>query len=316
MLGPIFTREFLTVPRRDRHFTSRVAALGLLWVIGITAWQATVGFTADAQLGETARFGLLLFQIVAFVQLTLLLFFSALSAASTVSQEKDRRTFILLLLTDMRDYEIVLGKMLGSLLPIGILFAVTVPYFALVLLLGGVSGEQVAQAIIVLAATAIAAGSLGGLIALVRERTFQALALAVLALVFYLFLVEGIGLAVRQLPGGESSMVTSWLDPFTAMTLCAGAAAEGADSSPRLRFRAGDARSLGGLEWLRHLETAQVEPERRARAAARSAGGRRRPTPRSVPRHTRPPASFARSGRTRFCGGRFARSPMADGRCS
>ena len=80
MLGPIFNREFVTVPRRDRHFTSRVAALGLLWVIGITAWQATVGFTADAQLGETARFGLLLFQIVCFVQLTLLLFFSALSA--------------------------------------------------------------------------------------------------------------------------------------------------------------------------------------------------------------------------------------------
>ena len=46
MLGPIFTREFLTVPRRDRHFTARVAGLGLLWVIGITAWQATVGFTA------------------------------------------------------------------------------------------------------------------------------------------------------------------------------------------------------------------------------------------------------------------------------
>src|SRR5690348_17996467 len=40
------------------------------------------------------------------------------SAASTVSQEKDRRTFVLLLLTDMSDYEIVLGKMLGSLLPI------------------------------------------------------------------------------------------------------------------------------------------------------------------------------------------------------
>ncbi len=176
MLGPIFNREFLTVPRRDRHFTTRVAGLGLLWVIGITAWQATVGFTKDAALGETARFGLLLFQIVSFVQLTLLLFFSALSAASTVAQEKDRRTFILLLLTDMRDYEIVLGKMLGSLLPIGVLFAVTVPFFSMILLLGGVSGAQVAQAIAVLAATSVAAGSLGALVALWRERTFQALA--------------------------------------------------------------------------------------------------------------------------------------------
>jgi ABC-type transport system involved in multi-copper enzyme maturation permease subunit len=217
VLGPIFNREFLTVPRRDRHFTTRVAALGLLWVIGITAWQATVGFTKDAALGETARFGLLLFQIVSFVQLTLLLFFSALSAASTVSQEKDRRTFILLLLTDMRDYEIVLGKMLGSLLPIGVLFTVTVPFFAMILLLGGVSGAQVTQAVVVLAATAIAAGSLGALVALWRERTFQALALAVLAIVFYLLIVQGIGLIGRLATEENWSLRTAWLDPFTAM---------------------------------------------------------------------------------------------------
>ncbi len=216
MLGPIFNREFLTVPRRDRHFTSRVASLALLWVIGITAWQATVGFTKDAALGETARFGLLLFQIISFVQLTLLLFFSTLSAASTVAQEKDRRTFILLLLTDMRDYEIVLGKMLGSLLPIGILFGVTVPFFAMVLLLGGVSGEQVIQAVIVLAATAIAAGSLGALVALWRDRTFQALALAVLALVFYLMIVQGVGL-IGRLIDRDWSQATAWLDPYTAM---------------------------------------------------------------------------------------------------
>lgn len=217
MLGPIFNREFLTVPRRDRHHSARVAALGLLWVIGITAWQATVGFTKDAALGETARFGLLLFQITAFVQLTLLLFFSALSAASTVSQEKDRRTFVLLLLTDMRDYEIVLGKMLGSLLPIAILFSITVPFFAMVLLLGGVSGAQVVQAVFVMAATAIAAGSLGGLVALWRERTFQALALAVLALVFYLLVVMAVGLIGRAI-GSDWSMATAWLNPFVAMT--------------------------------------------------------------------------------------------------
>src|ERR1700757_2601357 len=123
---------------------TRVAALGLLWVIGITGWQATVGFTKDAALGETARFGGLLFQIVSFVQLTLLLFFSALSAASTVAQEKDRRTFLLLLLTDMRDYEIVLGKMFGSLLQIGLFLAASVPVLALTLLLGGVAPVQVA----------------------------------------------------------------------------------------------------------------------------------------------------------------------------
>src|SRR5205807_4325231 len=109
-----------------------------------------------------------------------------LSAASSITQEKDRRTFILLLLTDLRNYEIVLGKLLGSLLQILLLLAGMLPILALNLLLGGVTGEQVLQAAVVLAATALAAGSLGLLVALWREKTFQALALTVLFLVLYL----------------------------------------------------------------------------------------------------------------------------------
>ena len=91
------------------------------------------------------------------MQLLLLLFFSALSAASTVAQEKDRRTFVLLLLTDLRNYEIVVGKLLGSLLQIGLFLAGSVPVLALLLLLGGIDYRQIIQATLVLATTALAA---------------------------------------------------------------------------------------------------------------------------------------------------------------
>src|SRR6516225_5820989 len=112
MLGPIFVREWLTLPRRPRHYLLRSFYLGLLWVLALTAWQTTVGWKQPATLGDTARFSLLLFQLVTcYVQLPLLLFFASLSAASTIAQEKDRRTFVLLLLTDLRNYEIVLGKL-------------------------------------------------------------------------------------------------------------------------------------------------------------------------------------------------------------
>ena len=210
MLGPIFMRELVTVPRRAGHYASRAALIGLLGILGVTTWQATIGFSRDATLGETAAFGLLLFQIVAFVQLLLTLFFATLSAASAVSQEKDRRTFILLLLTDMRDYEIVLGKLLGALLPITIQLLVTAPVLAMLLLLGGIDPEQVLQAVLVLGAAAFAAGSLGGLVALWRERTFQALALAVIFLVLYICLTQAVGAL------GHPDVQT-WLDPFLAM---------------------------------------------------------------------------------------------------
>ena len=230
MLGPIFMRELVTVPRRAGHYAGRAALIGLLTILGITTWQATVSFSRDATLGEAAAFGLLLFQIVAFVQLLLTLFFATVSAAGAVSQEKDRRTFILLLLTDMRDYEIVLGKMLGALLPITIQLLVTAPVLAMLLLLGGIDPEQVLQAVLVLGASAIAAGSLGGLIALWRERTFQALALSVLFLVLYVCLSQALGVLGPVLaPQTDWIRVQAWLDPFVTMQAVLGPPAGGWD---------------------------------------------------------------------------------------
>jgi ABC-type Na+ efflux pump permease subunit len=221
MLGPIFQREWLTLSRRSRHYVVRTVYLSVLWVLGLTAWQAIVGWEQTATLGETARFGLLLFRFLIFVQLVLLLFFSALSAASAITQEKDRRTFILLLLTDLRNHEIVLGKLFGSLLQIGLLLAGAVPILALNLLLGGVDIEQVLHAVVVLAATALAAGSLGGLVALWRDKTFPALALTVLFLVLYLCFVHGLS-ALTAVPAlaQQAKQIEWWqvrLEPFLAM---------------------------------------------------------------------------------------------------
>src|SRR5262245_44127735 len=192
MLGPIFLRELLTVPRRGSHYVTRAAYLASLWVVAVTAWLAILGWTGTATLGETARFGALVFQVLTYVQLALFLFFSALTSASAVAKEKDRRTFVLLLMTDMRNDEIVLGKILGSLLPILVLQLATIPVLMMLQLLGGVGLQQILQVVVITAATTFAAGSLGGLVALWREKTFQALALTVLFLVLYVAAAWGL----------------------------------------------------------------------------------------------------------------------------
>ena len=118
-------------------------------------------------------------------------------------------------MTDLRNHEIVLGKMLGSLLPIGLLLAATIPLWMFLLLLGGVSVRQVFEGLLVVATAALAAGSLGGLVALWRERTFQSLALTVLCLVFYLGLVRVTG--ALALEARDLARVQQWLDPFQAL---------------------------------------------------------------------------------------------------
>ncbi len=229
MLGPIFNRELLTIPRRERHYVTRAVYLGALLVLSATAYLATMGWFGAATLGDMARFGPVLFQILTFVQLALFLFFSALAAASAIAQEKDRRTFVLLLMTDMRNYEIVLGKLFGSLLPIATLILATIPLLMSLLLLGGLGLSQVVDAVIIVAATSLAAGSLGGLMALWRERTFQSLALTVLVLVLYLCLVQGLSVFGLQ-------SLSVYLNPFVALARVQHPNAEEAGFAPAYGF--------------------------------------------------------------------------------
>ena len=65
MLGPIFGREWLTLPRRSRHYVQRSVYLGALWVLALTVWQTLVGWDIPATLGDGARFCRLAFQVLA-----------------------------------------------------------------------------------------------------------------------------------------------------------------------------------------------------------------------------------------------------------
>lgn len=186
LVGPVFTREAVTAPRRARMYIYRSAYAGGLWVLMCTAWMVLTGTQLVRNVGDLARFGAILFQILAPLQLAIVMFFAALSSASAVSHEKDRRTLILLLLTRLTNSELVLGKLLASMLHVLVLLAGALPVFMIIGLFGGVSFGQIARLYAVTAASAFAAGSLGSTIALWREKTFQALALTTLVIVFWI----------------------------------------------------------------------------------------------------------------------------------
>lgn len=182
-----------------------------------TASQSTFGWQQVSSIGEISRFGSLLFQLFSMVQLALVLFMAPLFAASRVAQEKDRQTLLLLLMTDLKDRELVFGKLLASLLPVGMLLAASAPVLTLVAMLGGVSFEQIGWSLALCAATGFAAGSWGSLVAFWREKTFQTLAISVLGLVLFIGVVEA-GAATL---GGDSTVGgwLAWCDPFRGMLL-------------------------------------------------------------------------------------------------
>ncbi|MCE9553315.1 MAG: hypothetical protein K8T91_08045 [Planctomycetes bacterium] len=186
LIGPVFSREASTAPRRSRHFVARATYVAALVLLIATAWMVLAGTQVIRNLGDLARFGGILFQVLAPLQLALVLFFSALFAASAVSQEKDRQTLLLLLMSDLKNSELVLGKLLAALLFVMVLLVSALPVFMGLVLLGGVEVMQVVRMYGVTLVSAAIAGSLGSTMALWREKTFQALALTALILFVYL----------------------------------------------------------------------------------------------------------------------------------
>ncbi len=189
-IGPVFARELVTTPRRPQHYLTRAVYVTALLVLMCTAWLVVAGTQIIRNVGDMARFGASLFQVLAPLQLALITFLAALGSASAVALEKDRRTLILLLLTRLRNSELVLGKLFASLLDVVTMIVVAIPLFLLVTLFGGVDPAQVWRSAAITLATAVAAASLGSTLALWREKTFQTLALTFLGIVLWVALGE------------------------------------------------------------------------------------------------------------------------------
>ncbi|MCY2992997.1 MAG: ABC transporter permease subunit [Planctomycetota bacterium] len=198
LLGPVFSREAVTTPRRPRHYLIRAVYVAALLILMCTAWLVLAGTQIIRNVGDLSRFGAGLFQILAPLQLALLVFLAALAPAGAVSQEKDRRTLILLLMTRLSNSELVLGKLSAGLLNVLTMWLAALPVFLLATLFGGVSFAQVGRVFAVTFTTILAAGSLGAMLAFWREKTFQALAMTVLLIVIWI----GAGEAVYAIGRG------------------------------------------------------------------------------------------------------------------
>lgn len=222
-VGPVFTREAITAPRRPQFFVTRVLLVATLLGLALTAWQVFVGTGDGADLagpGDLARFGRTVFELLSPLVLTIAVLFSALFSAAAVSQEKSRGTLVLLLLTDLRNTELVLGRLLASLLTVLVATLAVIPFFLLLSLLGGVGHAQIGWAMAVTAAAALAAGSLGSTLALWREKTFQALALTAIGLVLWLALGEVVasGVLGETLFGVPAEAAAARISPWRALS--------------------------------------------------------------------------------------------------
>lgn len=199
MLGPVFNREATVVPKRPKTYLSRGLYLISLFGLLCTGYLVLDGSRSLATVADSARFGGWMFLLLAPLQLLVLSSLAAVGSAASVAQEKDRRTLLLLLMTRLSGFEVVVGKLTATLLgPLAMLLA-ALPLFLVLPLLGGVSPRQVFSVFLVTGVTVVFAGSVGTVVGLWREKTFQAIALTVLLLLMLIGLGE-IAIATLAIP--------------------------------------------------------------------------------------------------------------------
>jgi ABC-type Na+ efflux pump permease subunit len=217
MLGPIFNREAIIAPKRPKTYLGRGVFVLTLFLLLCTGYLVLDGSRSLATTGDSARFSGWMFTLLAPLQLLILASLAAVGSASSVAQEKDRRTLILLLMTRLSGFEVVVGKLSATLLtPLSMLLC-ALPLFFTLPLLGGVSPRQVLLVFVVTATTIVLAGSIGTVIGMWREKTFQAIALTVLALLMYV----GIGEALANPAMGVSESVVLAISPPRALLAAA-----------------------------------------------------------------------------------------------
>jgi ABC-type transport system involved in multi-copper enzyme maturation permease subunit len=174
--GPVFVYEWITASRRWQAYALRsLFVLGLLAALVVMAMGQGEALVVRPGLRALAKLGEGLFVAVIGTQLTLVLLAAPAATAGAICLDRSRGTLTHLLVTDLTDREIVLGKLAARLVPILTLVAATLPFMELLTLLGGVDPDALLGAFLVTLGVAVLGCCLALAFSIRVRRTHEAL---------------------------------------------------------------------------------------------------------------------------------------------
>jgi ABC-type transport system involved in multi-copper enzyme maturation permease subunit len=159
-LGPVFAVECVTTSRRWQVYAGRsllvasvLAAMTLIWLTRFPGGQLIT-------IQENAAVGLALFDAIMAVELVLAIAIVPAAAAGAICQDKMRGGLTMMMVTDLSDAEIVLGKLALRLVTILGIVACGLPVLAILTSLGGVDPFAILAGSMVIVAVAVLGVSL------------------------------------------------------------------------------------------------------------------------------------------------------------
>ena len=191
--GPVFVYDMMMAARRWQVYAGR-AAFVLVLLIGLTiAWA--IRYNNGGAVGalpthrQLAKLGEKFFYALASVQLSLIFLAAPAAAAGSICIDRARGTLLHMMVTDLSDAEIVLGKLGARLAPVFGLVACGVPVAAVAGLLGGIDFAALLGLLGVSLTLAVLGCSLAMLISVRASKTHEVLMAVYMAEVAWLLAV-------------------------------------------------------------------------------------------------------------------------------
>lgn len=176
MVLPIVIRELRVATRHKRTYQLRT------WAAGAMVAISGLFFLAAGPMADPQRMGHALFQILNGGLWVWCLFVGLALTADCLSEEKRAGTLGLLFLTDLKGYDVVLGKLTTHAIKAFYSLIAVLPVLALPLLLGGVSLNEFLRLTLVLVNTLFLSLSIGLGVSALSRQARKALGVAVLVM--------------------------------------------------------------------------------------------------------------------------------------
>ena len=186
---PIVERELRVAARKSSTFWVRVFAALVALVIGGGFYVLT---SAMSSMFGSASLGKGLFAVLTWLSLAAVLSAGLFFTSDCLSEEKRDGTLGFLFLTDLRGYDVVLGKLLATSLRSFYALLAIFPILAITLLMGGVTGGQFWMTILALVNALFMSLVAGMFVSAISRDSQKAMA----ATLFLLFVVVAAGPAI------------------------------------------------------------------------------------------------------------------------
>jgi len=225
LTGPIFDKELRVSSRRRRNYALRTTYVLLLTALVTMAWFTAFFGPGSTSFGYMASrmgaVGRAVIMTITWFQFIVAQVAAVLMLSNAISDEIRRGTLDVLLTTPVNSFQIVMGKLLGSLLQAVLLLATSLPLLAIVRVFGGMTWEYVVSSLAVTLTAMILAGSVTMFLSIRLLRPY------VVIITMLVLLVAAYALAILVLPLSGNNPVTTiilHINPFAALFHVSGVA--------------------------------------------------------------------------------------------